>query len=60
MFTNDENSLSYKKVQRKAKHAYHHNLTNVYILSLYTYILYMVGFPGGAAGKEPICQCRYM
>ena len=41
MFTNDENILSYKKMQRKAKHAFHHNWTNVYILSyIHTYCIW--------------------
>ena len=26
--------------------------------SYLTYLIYSVGFPGGASGKEPACQCR--
>lgn len=41
LFTSDENILSYKKMQRKTKHAYHHNLTNIlYSIIMYIHIVY--------------------
>ena len=27
-------------------------------LNIYVYIVQLGGFPGGANGKEPACQCR--
>ena len=31
---------------------------NQFYINIYIYIYTIMGFPGGASGKEPACQCR--
>ena len=39
---------------------YHFSLYIIFViqLNIYVYIVQLGGFPGGANGKEPACQCR--
>ena len=37
---------------------YRYNFMRMVYVCIYTIIYILLGFPGGASGKEPACQCR--